>query len=263
MRIVKSRRGPWRLACAFVATGLAAGGGAAQTAELVTDRPDQTESTATVPRRAVQIESGWLRVETAEERSDEVGATLVRVGLADAWELRLATGGWIDARSASGLADGEVGAKWSFRRESAGGSAAALLMSASVPVGDRAQTSGRVDPELRLAMSHGLTDRLGLGWNVAYVGASERDARGDRHTQFHWLGTAALGLELTPRLGAFVELFGEAGGSRGGPPSTSLDGGLTWRLRDNLQLDLAAGVGLSRAAPDRFVGLGLSLRVPR
>lgn len=263
MQIVKRSQGPRLVASALVAAAAAAGGTRAQTVELVTDRPDQTESTATVPRRAVQIESGWVRVEAANERSEEVGATLVRVGLADAWELRLATGGWIDAPSASGLADGEVGAKWNFRRESAGGSAGALLMSASVPVGDRAQTSGRVDPELRLAMSHALSDRLGLGWNVAYVGATERDAHGSRHTQFHWLATAALGLELTPRLGAFVELFGEAGGSRGGPPTTSLDGGLTWRLRENLQLDLAAGIGLSRAAADRFVGLGLSLRVPR
>jgi hypothetical protein len=34
-------------------------------------------------------------------------------------------------------------------------------------------------------------------------------------------------------------------------------------VRPNLQLDAAAGVGLSSAADDVFVGLGLSVRLPR
>ena len=37
----------------------------------------------------------------------------------------------------------------------------------------------------------------------------------------------------------------------------------TYLLRDNIQADFAGGVGLSSAAGDWFVGLGISARFPR
>jgi hypothetical protein len=48
-----------------------------------------------------------------------------------------------------------------------------------------------------------------------------------------------------------------------GSSSSSLDGGLTYRVRPNLQLDGFAGTGLSGDAPDWFAGLGISFRLPR
>lgn len=50
--------------------------------------------------------------------------------------------------------------------------------------------------------------------------------------------------------------------SASGGPSNSFDGGFTYLLRDDLQVDASAGVGLSDDADDWFVGLGLSLRFP-
>ena len=74
---------------------------AAQT-ELVTDRPDQTESAVVVPRGTVQIETGWLRTEEedgpVEIETEELLGTLVRVGLSDRVELRL---GWSGGSTAS------------------------------------------------------------------------------------------------------------------------------------------------------------------
>lgn len=49
----------------------------------------------------------------------------------------------------------------------------------------------------------------------------------------------------------------------GAPDPVSLDGGLTFGIRDNVQLDISAGVGLNRAADDWFVGAGVAIRVPR
>jgi len=268
-----TRNGRWRVArrrgALLAVAGFAARVLAAQGAppELVTDRPDQTESAETVQRGAAQIEVGFTRTEAeageAASRVDELGATLVRVGLAADWELRVGWGGHVEAPDGGGAADGELGVKWRLGRSAGGGTTVALLAGTSVPVGASAVGGGRWDPELRLAVAHELAPALALGWNVGWAVASERDAGGGRRSPSHLFASAALGYAVSPRVGLFVELFGEGGGSRGGSPATSLDGGLTLRLRPNLQLDVAGGVGLSRAAPDRFVGVGLSLRLPR
>lgn len=233
---------------------------------LVTDRPDQTESADTVPPGAVQVEAGWLHVEGAGGARgtavDELPGTLVRVGLAADWELRLGWGGWLDGPDADGAADTGVGAKWRIGRSAAGGTTVALLASTSVPTGNPEVTSDRFDPELRLSVAHELTERFGLGWNLGVARESFRDP-GDRvRSSSFWFATAVLAASAGERAGVFLELFGEGGGSRGGAPATSLDGGVTYLLRPNVQLDLAAGVGLSSAADDRFLGFGVSFRLP-
>jgi len=63
--------------------------------------------------------------------------------------------------------------------------------------------------------------------------------------------------------GLFVEVFGEVPMSADGGPVHLLDAGVTYLVRPHVQLDLAAGVGLSDDAPDWFAGMGVSLRFPR
>lgn len=264
-----------RCAGALLAAALATlvGPLGAEEAELVTDRPDQTESAETVPPRTVQVELGVSRIEGEGGASgadvDELGATLVRIGLAADWELRAGWGGRIDPRDGgarsggSGAADTELGAKWRIGRSASGRTTVALLASTTLPTGSGELTSDRFDPELRLSVAHELGEQLGLGWNVGVANESGIGAAGKRRTESFLFATAALGFELSPRVGAFVELFGEGGGSRGGAPALSFDGGLTLLLAANVQLDLAAGIGLSSSASDRFVGVGVSFRLPR
>ena len=46
-------------------------------------------------------------------------------------------------------------------------------------------------------------------------------------------------------------------------PSNLIDGGLTYKVYSNFQLDIAGGVGISEEAEDRFLGAGFSYRIPR
>ena len=59
-----------------------------------------------------------------------------------------------------------------------------------------------------------------------------------------------------------MEFFGEAPTGQG-KPANSLDGGFTYALADNLQIDVLGGVGISEAAEDWFVGAGLVWRLPQ
>lgn len=262
------------LGWALSALWLLAAAARAEVPELVTDRPDQTESTEIVPVGWIQLEMGWTFARDDEDgvrtESDEVPGTLVRLGLAAGVELRVGWTGQVAEEIRSGGAqadvdgpgDAELGAKIRLR---GGGSGPAIsaLVATSVPVGDDAFTSDRYDPSLRLAFSQPLSARLGLTYNLGVAWASEPGADGEPTTGSSYLYTVALGTGLSDRLGAFVEVFGEIPGSAPGTPKTSFDGGFTFLVRDHLQLDLAGGVGLSEAAEDWFVGVGLSARLPR
>jgi hypothetical protein len=260
---------------------LFAGGGLAvaedATPPLVTDRPDQTESTSIVAPGRVQVEMGLTsRREDADgARSEalEIGGTLARVGLFERLELRLGWAGRLDEEVDSGVgpieeADGSgdtaLGAKLLLREEpGARGTRLALLAMASLPTGDDAFTEDRIHPELRLALSRALSERLSLGVNAGLAWASASGTDGELDSLSVAFYTAALGVSLGERWGTFAELFGEVAASDDGSPAHALDGGVTFLVSDGFQLDLAAGIGLSEAAEDSFVGAGLSFRLPR
>jgi hypothetical protein len=64
-----------------------------ETIELITDRPDQTESSAAVPHKSLQIETGFVmennETEFIEQKSFAYNTTLLRYGLLENFELRL------------------------------------------------------------------------------------------------------------------------------------------------------------------------------
>ncbi len=260
-----------------IATGAAVGFSAspahAQAPDLVTDRPDQTESAETVPPGHVQVEIGYLVTEDEEGgvrvETEEAPGTLVRIGLIEDLELRLGWSGRISQTTdfetrrlrQDGSGDGEVGLKWVLARERPGRPQVAVLISSSVPIGGSDFSSERYDPSLRVLLAHALSDRVSLGYNAGVEWASEPASGGGFDTRSTWIYTTAAGFALTDKVGAFAELFGELPGG-GAPDAHSLDGGFTFLVRPRLQLDIAAGVGLNDAAPDSFVGIGVSFRHP-
>ncbi len=242
--------------------------------ELVTDRPDQTESAETVPEGHVQLELGWTYGRDAAAGLDletqQFPATLARIGLSRSWELRLGWAGLsrqrveIDGASSvqEGAADGDLGAKVRLRDERGGAPAVALLFGTSIPLAEEGLGTDRFDPSFRFSFSHTLSPRVSLGYNLGMEWASTDPEEGERHTLSRGIYTVALGFSLSERLGTFVEIYGDVAASDSGRPSHAFDGGFTWLLNGSMQLDIAAGVGLNRAAEDWFVGLGFSVRIP-
>lgn len=242
--------------------------------ELVTDRPDQTESAETVPKGHVQLETGWTYRQDdsagLELERQEVAGTLLRLGLTRRWELRVGWAGWsrqsLDSgpfrEVLQGAEDGELGAKVRLYDESGARPAVALLFATSLPVGEETIGSERFDPSFRLSLSHTLSQRLSLGYNLGMAWGSTEVELGERHTLSRGEYTVALGMTFSDRLGSFVELYGDVAASDPGPSVHALDGGFTWLLSKTMQLDIAAGVGLSSSAEDWFLGLGFSMRLP-
>lgn len=241
---------------------------------LSTDRPDQTDSTDTTPARRFQLETGWQRIrdEAAgrQQELDSAFGTLLRYGWSERFELRFGWLGRLSVRepdapggaTASGTGDGSLGFKLRLLDAAGARPAVAVEARTSLPVGSHDLSSRRTDPAVLLAVQHDLSPRLSLGWNVGVAWNSAANEAGVRQTLSSLLASASLGIAFNDRLSSFVELFGAGAGSAAGASTLSADGGLLWLMGRHLQLDLYAGQGLDSAAPDRFFGFGVSLRLP-
>lgn len=243
----------------------------AEVPELVTDRPDQTESSVTVTPGRVQVETGWTHASTevagVTASSDSGPETLVRVGILPWLEGRVIYGGYGIERLSpggkigSGSNDMAVGFKFHLLAESSPLPEVALNLHSSLPIAPAGRTSGRTDPDFRFMLAHSLPADVSVGYNVGAAWSTAEESPGDRDTTAVGEYTLTVGKGLTDSLGMFVEIFGDAA-FHGGPPTTTLDGGFTWAPLPNLQFDAAGGIGLSSSADDWFAGLGVSVRLP-
>jgi len=242
---------------------------------MTTDRPDQTESSVTVPRGFVQLELGIGFTRDAEGEGTveffEAPPSLLRVGILQRIEGRLGFAGWqrVDldgpggAESVSGLGDLEVGVKVQLLEERGAAPGTAFILSSTLPTGREGIGSERADPSFLGSFSHTLSPRAALGYNAGVRWNTRRASSGDTETAIDALYSLVLGLGLAERVGAFIEAFGTIGLKDEPSDQLSVDGGFTILARDNLQLDVSGGAGLTAAADDWFVALGASLRVPR
>lgn len=243
---------------------------------LVSDRPDVTESAETIPPGHVQLEGGYTFTYDREggDRVREHAAPelLLRWGLVENVELRFGWDGYLwsdesvigESRSrrltrfentSEDAADIALGAKAEFTEGDAMWPRLAGLFTVSVPSGGGGATSGDVDPEFKLLWSRDLKDKVGISGNFGMASVTED---GRRFAQ----GSASLSLSfaMDDRLGLYVEYFGLYPDEKESDASHSANGGLTYRVTDDFQIDARLGAGLNEQADDFFAGVGFAWR---
>ncbi|MBN2089392.1 transporter [candidate division KSB1 bacterium] len=223
--------------------------------EMVTDRPDFTESAQVVPSKTVQIESGveYQNFESFEELS--YPNILARIGVGHRLEIRLGLSGWTNAISHNSdyhLNDLGLEAKYQVTPDDAALPMALILVS-TFPTGDDEVSAGATEFGLKFASAYDINNRLGIGFNLGAISVAPGNER-----EIFLLGSASLGLGITNKLSAFIETFAEI------PPHSNwqpvLDGGVTYLLSPLAQLDLYLGKGLNDEATDFIIGAGFSFR---
>lgn len=243
---------------------------------LVTDRPDFTESTETIPPGHVQLELGYTftvdRESDVRVRDHTAPELLLRIGVHDRVELRLGWEGyaWFDAEfedrtpggrrvtrddHEEGANDLSIGFKVKLAEQNGWVPHLGILGGITVPSGSAELTSGDVDPSLVLAWAYDLTDRFGIAGNLG-VGAPTEE--GDRF--FQATGSIAAAISITDRVGTYVEYFGIYPNAEHADCAHTVNGGVTYLINNDLQLDWRIGVGLNEEADDFFTGVGLSWR---
>lgn len=239
-----------------------------QVPDLVTDRPDQTESAATVPKHFLQIETGFIlendENEISRNKSFAYNTTLLRYGLWDNFELRLGAAYLGDnvtkknsdfSQNIAGFSPLHVGFKVKVAEEKGLRPDIAFLGGLELPftAGSDYKPSYTA-ATMRFAFSHTLTDRFSLGYNLGAEWDGETAVPG-------YFYSVALGIGLIENLGMFVESFGTI--QEAGTAQHQIDAGFTYLLTPNFQVDISGGIGLNDAAPDNFISFGLSYRIPR
>lgn len=236
--------------------------------DLVTDRPDFTESSDVVGRGIVQLEMGSTfesnTVDGDRDRTVSTPLALVRLGLSKRLELRFSTDGYIvdslrtgfGQATVKGGADIEVGAKFVLSNGTATrGIQLALIPMASLPTGSDTMSSATVDPTLKFTWAKDLPNSFGLSgnYNVSRLG----DDLG-RYTE-HAL-SLSLGHDLAGGWAGYWETYGFMPKGRPGSTAWTVNTGVTHGIGGNAQVDLEVGRGVTAAAPDWFVGVGVGIR---
>lgn len=231
---------------------------AAPPGPLVSDRPDFTESTSTVPPGRVQVEGGYTFTGGEDSREHTLPELLVRVGLGHRLELRLAPSGLAheDRAGTTGWTDAGVGFKARLTEGGPMGLAVSVIGQLSLPSGDAAFGGDAPEPEIKMLWSMDLGVRVGLAgnFNLAFP---ESDAPG-RYVEPSV--SFSVGLAVTDRLGAYLEVFAFMPLGADAAASPFVNAGLTYAITPDLQLDARVGVGLGGDAADVFAGVGFAVR---
>lgn len=241
---------------------------AAQTTpDLITDRPDQTESSSVVPHKSLQIETGFLLENKSNEflkhESYAFNSTLLRYGLLQNFELRLGLeylGDRFEMKNQdttskiSGFSPLYTGFKVNIAKEDGWKPEIAILGGLTLPfTAKKDYKPTHVSADMRLSFSHTLSERFSLGYNLG----AEWDGESAGPLYFYSL---ALGIGLTNNLSMFAESYGLL--NPDGEPENMVDAGFTYLVLLNLQFDLSGGIGLNENAIDNFISVGLTLRIP-
>ncbi|MEJ7811115.1 MAG: transporter [Gemmatimonadaceae bacterium] len=230
-------------------------------APIVTDRPDFTESAEVVPSGMVQVEGGYTFAKSGRAREHTAGELLVRIPVSAGVEVRAEPGSYVVSEAAgertSGIDGATVGAKVMLARADSARAASpslALVLGVTLPTGAREYRERKLQPAATLLAAWQLSERLSLGSNAGVSYASDG---GSRFTQLY--GSATVGYTLSERVGSYLEYFAFNREAARAPYSGYANGGLTFRLSDDTQLDARAGRGLDGRSR-YFLGAGLSRR---
>lgn len=254
---------------------------------IVTDRPDFTEASVTVGQGRIQLESGytWLRDGQTSTRliSHSYPEMLWRIGLfADWFELRIGQNFFSQTQTtdgsrirSGGADDLYLGVKIALTEQQGWLPETAVILQATVPSGARAFTSKEVDPGINWLYGWDIIPNfLSLGGSTQINrsrGGLDSDfplielpSAASNNNSFVTLAQSlTVGYELSRRLGAFTEWFAFFPHGAFEPnigPEYYLDGGFTYLLTNNFQVDIRAGIGLNRHADDFYAGSGFAVR---
>ncbi|PBQ33751.1 hypothetical protein CNR22_18845 [Sphingobacteriaceae bacterium] len=238
---------------------------------IVTDRPDQTEAPQLTPVGFFQIEIGTQteydedKINKVKTQSSLYNTTLWKYGVTKNFELRLITEYAADKMQFKGRSDLPdttftmsgfnpiaIGSKIALQKQHGIIPEISLITHLELPFfGSDNYKPINIIPRFRFLFAHTLNDRFTFSYNL---GAEWEDGS-SVSTEIY---TASLGISVCRNLSMFVEAYGFL--KENAAADNRLDGGFTYLINNNIQLDCSGGIGLSEISPDYFISAGISVR---
>ncbi len=174
---------------------------------LITDRPDNTESTAVMAPGSLQLEAGYLCTTLFDGADAKINQLdfLIRLGIFKNVEFRLITSKIfpnIDGTHIAGFGPVTIGFKTNLVKEN--NSWPAIYFLGHLTLTDIDESSYRpshIAPDFRFAISKGINDMFSIAGNLGMAWDGEQAASNP-------LYSTSLGINITDWLGAFAEICG-------------------------------------------------------
>ncbi len=248
----------------FAETGPLGWGTREHKEDMETDRPDFTEGTQTIQPGHMQFELGYTytrdKADSLKIEEHIAPELLMRIGIINDLEFRYTWGGYIsnelnDLRD-EGVTDTSLGFKQRIFRQNEARPDLSLIGELFVPTGSSTFSANKTEPVIKLLWAYSFNGFAIAGnLNFSYLSGEE-----ERYTEV--ANALTIGIDLSENLATYLEYYGLY-------PTTNviertehiINGGFTYALSDDIQLDIRSGFGLNYAAPNFFSGLGLTFRI--
>jgi hypothetical protein len=223
---------------------------------IQTDRPDQTESPFITPIHYFQIENGFTFEQTSRQQQGIASPSiLTRFGIHEYFEIRLITEYLTNKNEFSnlnGIAPLKIGIKTKLIDEEGIIPTTAFIGHLTLPkLASRGFQQEHYTSDFRFAMQHTISENQTINYNL---GAEWND----QNPSATFLYTLTTAYSLSHKIAAYIEFYGFI--AQITKPDHRLDGGFTYLINTNRQLDVSAGIGLSNTSPNYFISLGYSFR---
>ena len=219
---------------------------------IITDRPTQSAASTVVPLGTAIVEYGFIH-ESAGDFSTTTFANLhARVGLLKFAELRITQNIQQVKNDAtdtkvSGLTPITLGTKVHLVTERGAMPQTSIIGQVTLNNGKNEFRPGDPIPEVRLNFSNTLGEFWSLGYNVGMQFPTDNTTT---------LYSAVLGYSFLPGWTAFAEPYGFFYED---DSDHRFNAGLIYLVKNNFQVDLTGGIGLSDISPDYFIGFGAAI----
>jgi hypothetical protein len=237
--------------------------------DMSTDRPDKTESPYTVDAGHLQIETDLVaythdRQDGVTTRTLDVAPFNLKAGLTNDTDLQLVYGAFSRISTSgrrtetdSGTGDLLVRLKHNIWGNDGGTTAFAVMPFVKLPTNTLADLNDDVEGGVIVPLAIDIGHGMGLGLMTEIDILKSETGSGYEPA---YINSATVSFELTSRLGLYVEAFVERRVESGAETIVTIDGGFTYAVTENLQLDAGANIGATRAADDLNIFAGLSRR---
>ena len=225
--------------------------------EIITDRPDQTESSSTIQKGNLQIESGLLLEFLGEdiscsERNILAPTTLIRYGLLDFAELRIVSqieSVKNNSTSVTGISDLEIGTKLQLLKKEKSLLEIALLSHIIIPTGSKEVSSNTTGSINKLCVSHRSNTNISIAYNLGYNYFGS--GKGNPTYSF------VLGSAINDKASVYLEPYGELTEFENNV--ININSGITYLMKDNFQLDFSFGTGINHIF--NYTAIGFSWNI--
>ena len=227
-----------------------------------TDGPDFVESSEVVPKGRFQYEVDVMAVRDRRvpSTSPALGTpALLKYGIAENVELRVAPAGYVRQNGAAGGGDTAFGLKWHTQDRDAAANTPAVswIFHVDAPTGSGPFRGRGTRPSLRSVITWDLPNDFAFG----IMPGLKRDIREDGRR----FNSAIFGAVLNKRLNDHVRLFVEAAAaqiarSRDGGMQATWDVGAAYLVNLDVQIGARAGIAANRNTPDSYLLFELAQR---